>query len=431
MESILDAFTADKARSFKFLVDIDRGVAQSEITIGNYIFITNNTEHYLGDELHKIYGPGSTGPLLSPINPISGDFILTKSKVRQDGTLLTVENHTFSLKNSIPQGQSGDLSYSVITKSDRVHFIIADEKQNIKLKNFVAEDVTVTFLTEEGEMLRSIYVTRGSQHAVSLQRADRILRLTIRGKSYDMPIQEINVGIILALGDGLIYRPRTDVIEIRERNRKVDVSLSGLKLYISKVRLFIYHDARCQREQDGMCVDLNGIGVNLRRGLIPEFSKGSLSIAECRFSLISSIHGYRHGGSFAGISVQIEVWHYSHAFCITIDCKPCRLMQAFLGDRLRRIEYLSIQCSEAKVRLDDPILSMFVRLFGSRGSAREDACLQDALRAEVENFKNRHFSVRHFVLDQISILLDVHLSKSPWFPIAVDASRYDLLVSPP
>jgi len=70
---------------------------------------------------------------------------------------------------------------------------------------------------------------------------------------------------------------------------------------------------------------------------------------------------------------------------------------------------------------------MFVKLFGSRGSISEDNCLEDVLRAEVESFTDRRFIVRHFVLDELSIDLDVHLSKSPWFPIAVDASRYDLL----
>jgi hypothetical protein len=81
---------------------------------------------------------------------------------------------------------------------------------------------------------------------------------------------------------------------------------------------------------------------------------------------------------------------------------------------------------ETKICLDDEILSMFVKLFGSRDSTTEDVGLQDVLRAESRSFIDCSLLIRRVVLDEILINLDVHLSKSSWLPIAVDASRYDL-----
>lgn len=85
-----------------------------------------------------------------------------------------------------------------------------------------------------------------------------------------------------------------------------------------------------------------------------------------------------------------------------------------------------MQLKGAKFYLDDQILSMFVKLFGAGDSLRNDSSksLHDILSGEVTNFSNSAIIVRHFVFQEVPIEVDVHLTESPWLPIAVDASRY-------
>lgn len=94
----------------------------------------------------------------------------------------------------------------------------------------------------------------------------------------------------------------------------------------------------------------------------------------------------------------------------------------------KSVEYIHIQCIEAKIWLDDDILSIFVKLSGSRDRGSGYVSLQDVLRADARSLMDCPIIVRRVVLDEVLIELDVHLSKS-WLPIAVDASRYDLFAS--
>lgn len=79
------------------------------------------------------------------------------------------------------------------------------------------------------------------------------------------------------------------------------------------------------------------------------------------------------------------------------------------------------------VQLDDGILAMFLRLSGPSDSSVKHICMPEALSSEAEDFMDSSFLVRRFIFQGISIDCDVHLSKSPWLPIAIDASRCVLL----
>lgn len=307
MEGIFDAFTRDNKRSLKIAIDVNHAMGQKKITIQPYFFISNNTEYYFNGELTDTYGPGFTGPLVCPTDISSGDFILTRSKLRVDGTFLNVDNHIISLERFGPREQDGDLSYFIIAKSDRVHLVITTEEQNITIFNCLDEDILVSFLTEQGEMLRSMYIIQGSQHKVSLQRSDQTLRLTIGKQINDIPIQDIVIGAMLAIGDAFIYMPRAGSIEIRSCDRKVDLSFSQMRVFLSGIQIFFYYNPRLRAEQDALRVDLRGIEGIVRRGLIPEFSTGSLSISEQRMSLSCLEEGERLCGSFSRLQICIEV----------------------------------------------------------------------------------------------------------------------------
>lgn len=98
--------------------------------------------------------------------------------------------------------------------------------------------------------------------------------------------------------------------------------------------------------------------------------------------------------------------------------------QAFLGSQSKTIEYVAIQCAQVNVQLDDQILEMFLRLSRpSESSVKHNICMLQALSSEAEDFMDSSLLVRHFIFQGLSIDLDVHLSKSPWLPIAIDASR--------
>lgn len=281
MEGIFDAFTTDKTRSYKIAVDVSHVMGQIKVIIRPFIFITNSTEYYFRAELDdEIYEPGFTGPLVCASDIRSGDFILKRSKLRPDGTFLNIDNHIISLKRSGALVQDGDLHFSIITKSDRVHMIVTVEKQDIILHNLLDEDILIAFVTAQGEMLRSMYIIQGSQHKICLQKADHILRLTVGKYVEDILVHEIHVGAILALGDKFLYRPREGSIEVRSTDRKVDVSLCKLRVFVSRAQVIFYHNPRVHADQNSLRVDLSAIEGILRRGLIPEFSTVRLRVAE-------------------------------------------------------------------------------------------------------------------------------------------------------
>lgn len=309
MEGPFDAMCSDKKRSFKIMVAISHEMGKSQVTVTPYIFMTNLTDYCLGDRIGEIYKPDYSGPFMTLTDMESGNFTLRQSKVRHDGSLLNVDNHKFSLNEmSTHLDEGGDLSYSVVRKFDRIHFIIKSERQKITLYNSLEDDVQLIFLTRDLELLRSIYVICGSKHEVSLQKADEMLRVTIGQQSHDVPVSEIRVGSILQIGDALIYRPGKDSVEIRKREDKVDVSLSSLRLFISGIRVSIYQNPRCKGDQVGLCMDFDDLDGTLRYGLIPGFFMGTLKVAEHRVSLpCNSGNPAITFGSISRFNVEMEV----------------------------------------------------------------------------------------------------------------------------
>lgn len=309
MEGPFDAMSSDKKRSFKIMVAINHEMGQSQVTVTPYIFMTNLTDYCLCDRIAQIYQPGYSGPFMTLADMDSGNFTLRQSKVRHDGSLLNVDSHTFSLNEISTQlHEGGDLSYSVVRKFDRIHFIIKNERQKITLYNSLQEDVKLIFLTRDFELLRSMYVMCGSKHEVSLQKADEMLRVSIGQQSHEVPVSEIRVGSILQIGDSLIYRPGKDSVEIRKREQKVDVSLCSLRLFISGIRLSIHQNPRCKGDQIGLCMDFDDLDGTLRYGLITGFFMGTLKVAEHRVSLpCNSGNPAITFGSISRFNVEIEV----------------------------------------------------------------------------------------------------------------------------
>lgn len=306
MEGIFEALLPDKKRSFKLAVDIQHEAGRLELKISPYFFITNITDYYLSDELGEIYIPGFTGALTTPVDA-SGAFILRQSKVRQDGTLLTVDNHIISSNRSSRDDELSDLSYSVISNITRIHFIITNERQKVTFNNCLSKDVVLMFLTQTGEQLRTAYVIQGSGHEMSLRRTDQTLRITVDCDTCDVAFEDIRIGSILYLGDIIIHRPQASRIEIRGNNAKVDVSLAAMKIELSRVSIFYYHNTRSIDAHNGFCINIDGIVGNIRRGLIPAFVTCNLCIAKHEISIIHSKGKTSVCGLLSGFVAEAEV----------------------------------------------------------------------------------------------------------------------------
>lgn len=98
--------------------------------------------------------------------------------------------------------------------------------------------------------------------------------------------------------------------------------------------------------------------------------------------------------------------------------------QGTVESRDRKIDYISISSSPLVAYLDDQILSKLVRLFGA-GNVRHHGHVSvlDELAQEARTLAKSSLRVRRVVLKSVLIDFDVHLSKSPWLPIAIDVSR--------
>lgn len=308
MEGICEAVTPDGKRSFKLIVDVQRENGQTCVRLRPYIFLTNTTDYCLMDQIgNETYMPGFTGPLVTLVDAYSRTFLLTQCKIRRDGTLITVDNHTISSEQQYVRREEGsDLCYSVTRKTDRVHFIFTAETENITVHNCLTHDVTAVFLNDQGEMLRSMYILNGSQHEVVIQKVDKTLRVQVDDLEYDVHISDIKIGSVICFERFYLYRPRISRIEIKDRNTKAYISLFDLSISISGITVSYIENSRSSLLH-GFCIDFQDISLCLQRGLIPGFTVCAITVEKHSVSLLQADRKTALSGTVPGLNIYFEV----------------------------------------------------------------------------------------------------------------------------